>query len=109
MGINRNLFINRAPKRRESQQLFFEGRLVCRIFEEFQYPAIQTKIVEHLGGFFHQIKVCQPIGRRPERILHKLCAEEAGGWSYFCMKRIKPLKSFQIFKIKITKSKSYSG
>jgi hypothetical protein len=25
---------------------------VSRIFEEFQLPAIQTKIVQHLGGFF---------------------------------------------------------
>jgi hypothetical protein len=26
--------------------------------------AIQTKIVQSVGGFFHQIKVCQPIGRK---------------------------------------------
>jgi hypothetical protein len=37
---------------------------MSRIFEEFQYPAIQTKIEQHLGGFFHQIKVRQPIGRK---------------------------------------------
>jgi hypothetical protein len=37
---------------RESQQVFF-GR-----------PAIQTKIVQHFGGFFHQIKVRQSIGRK---------------------------------------------
>jgi hypothetical protein len=49
---------------RESQQLFFELRLVNRIFEEFQYLAIQTKIVQYFGSFFHQIKVCQPIGRK---------------------------------------------
>jgi hypothetical protein len=37
-----------------------------RIFEEFhfQHPAIQTKIVQHFGGFFHQIKVRQPTGRK---------------------------------------------
>jgi hypothetical protein len=35
-----------------------------RIFDEFQRPAIQTKIVQHFGGFSHQIKVRQPIGRK---------------------------------------------
>jgi hypothetical protein len=34
--------------------------------EELQHSAIQTKIEQHFGGFFHQIKVCQPqpIGRK---------------------------------------------
>jgi hypothetical protein len=49
---------------RESQQLFFGLRLVGRIFEEFQYTAIQTKIGQQFGGFFHQIKVSQPRGRK---------------------------------------------
>jgi hypothetical protein len=31
--------------------------------KEFQHPAIQTNIEQHFGGFFHQIKVLQPIGR----------------------------------------------
>jgi hypothetical protein len=48
----------------ESQQLFFGLRLVSTIFEEFQHPAIQTKIVQHFGGIFHQIKMRQPIGRK---------------------------------------------
>jgi hypothetical protein len=48
----------------ESQQLLFGGLLVSRIFEEFQHPAIQTKIVQNFGGFFHPIKVRQPIGRK---------------------------------------------
>jgi hypothetical protein len=51
---------NRAPKMPEKQQLFFGLRLVSRIF---QHPAIQTKIEQPFGGLFHQIKVCQPIGR----------------------------------------------
>jgi hypothetical protein len=37
---------------------------MSRIFEEFQHPAMQTKMVQHFGGFFVQIKVCQPIGRK---------------------------------------------
>ncbi len=36
----------------------------CWIFEEFQQPAIQTKIVQQFGWFFHQIKLCQRIGRK---------------------------------------------
>ncbi len=39
-----------------------------RIFEEFKLPAIQTKIVQHFGGFFHQTKLCLRIG---EMIIYK--------------------------------------
>jgi hypothetical protein len=42
----------------------FGGLLVSKLFEEFQQPAIHIKIVQHIGGFFHQIKVCQRIGRK---------------------------------------------
>jgi hypothetical protein len=52
---------NRAPKMLESQQLFFGLRLVSRIV---QHPAIQTKIVQPFGVFFHKIKVRQRIGRK---------------------------------------------
>jgi hypothetical protein len=49
----------------ESQNCSLHGlRLVSRIIEEFQHPAIQTKIVQHLDGFFYQLKVCQPIGKK---------------------------------------------
>jgi hypothetical protein len=48
----------------ESQQLFFGLRIVSRIFEEFQHLTIKTKIVQPLGGFFKQINICQPIGRK---------------------------------------------
>jgi hypothetical protein len=48
----------------ESQQLFLGLRLVSRIFEENQQSAIQTKIEQHFDGFFQQIKVQQPIGRK---------------------------------------------
>jgi hypothetical protein len=46
---------------RETHQLFFGLRLVCK---EFHHAAIQTKIEQHFGGFFHQLKVCQPVGRQ---------------------------------------------
>jgi hypothetical protein len=41
--------------------LFFGLWLVSK---EFQHPTIQAKIEQHFGGFFHQIKVRQPIGRQ---------------------------------------------
>jgi hypothetical protein len=49
----------RAPKMRKRHQLFFGLQLVSK---EFQHPAIQTKIEQHYGGFFHQIKV--PVERQ---------------------------------------------
>jgi hypothetical protein len=52
---------NRAPKMQERHQFFFELRLGNK---EFQHSAIQTKIEQHFGGFFHQIKVLQPIERQ---------------------------------------------
>jgi hypothetical protein len=52
---------NRAPKMQERYQLFFGLQLVRK---EFQHPAIQTKIEQPFGGFFHQIKGRQPIGRQ---------------------------------------------
>jgi hypothetical protein len=53
--------------------LFFGLQLVSKIFEEFQHPTIQTKIVQHFGGFFHRLKVRQPIGRK---ILYKPSAKK---------------------------------
>jgi hypothetical protein len=41
---------NRAPKMRDRNQLFFGLPLVIT---EFQHPALQTKIEQHFGGFFH--------------------------------------------------------
>ncbi len=54
---------NRAPKMPERHLLFLRLRLMSK---EYQHPAIQTKIEQHFGGFFHHIKVLlrQPIGRQ---------------------------------------------
>jgi hypothetical protein len=52
---------NHAPEMRESHQLFFGLQLVSK---EFEHLASQTKIEQHFGRFFHQIKVRQPIGRQ---------------------------------------------
>jgi hypothetical protein len=52
---------NRPLKMLERYQFFFGLWLTSK---EFQHPAIQTKIEQHFGGFFHQIQVRQPIGRQ---------------------------------------------
>jgi len=44
---------------RERYRLFFGLRLL-----EFHHSAIQTKIELHFGGFFHEMKVRQRIGRQ---------------------------------------------
>jgi hypothetical protein len=69
-------------KMRERYQLFFGLWLVSK---ESQHSAIQTKIELHFGGFFHQMKVSQPIGRqdsmqtviRTSRRLESFLHEEA--------------------------------
>ncbi len=87
---------------RERHQLFFGLRLAGKTFHHF---ATQTKIELHFGGFFHQMKVRQPIGRQ-----HSMqTVKRAGGWVQFCMKRLRTLKLFQIFSTEIKKSKTYSG
>ncbi len=62
------------------QQLFLALWLVSRLFEENQQSAIQTKIEQHFGGFFQQIKVRQPIGRR---ILNNPWSQQVGGLDAF--------------------------
>jgi hypothetical protein len=46
---------------REIHQLSFGLRLES---EELHHSVILTKIEQHFDGFFHQIKVGQPIGRQ---------------------------------------------
>jgi len=77
MGTNHNLLRQTGLQKCGSQLLFSGGWLVSRIFEEFRHPAIQTKIVQHFGGFFRQIKVRQPIGRKNSIRVPK--KQEAGG------------------------------
>jgi hypothetical protein len=72
----------------ERHQLFFGLRLISK---EFHHPAIQTKIEEHFGGFIHQIKVRQPIGRqdpmqtviRTSRMLDSFLHEAAQNFKVF--------------------------
>jgi hypothetical protein len=74
---------------------------MSRIFEEFQHPAIQTKIEHHLGGLFHQIKVRQPIGRKDS--IQPVCRRMRCIFVFCC------LDSFQKFKIKIKNKNNYGG
>jgi hypothetical protein len=46
---------------RERHQLFSGLRLANK---KFHHSATQTKIELHFSGFFHQMKVRQPIGRQ---------------------------------------------
>jgi hypothetical protein len=71
------------------QQLLF-GIQLAR--EEFQHPTIHTKIVQSVGGFFHQIKVCQTIGRKDSI---QTMIGTSGAWIHFCRKRLRTLKSFK--------------
>ncbi len=75
---------------REIQQLFLTLRLVS---EEKQQSAIQTKIEQHFGGFFPQIKGRQPIGRKDSKQNRDPNKQEVGF----------------IFKIKIIKSKTFKA
>jgi hypothetical protein len=85
---------------RERHQLFFGLRLACK---KFHHSATWTKIELHFGGFF------QCASQLEDRILCKPWTEQAGGWIPFCMKRLRTLNSYQIFKIKNRKLKTYSG
>jgi hypothetical protein len=61
------------------------------VSKECQHPEIQTKIEQHFGRFFHQIKVRQPIGRhdsmptliRTSRRLDKSLHEAAQNFELF--------------------------
>jgi hypothetical protein len=46
---------------RVRHQLFFGLLLACK---KFHHSATQTKRELYFGGFFHQMKVRQPIGRQ---------------------------------------------
>jgi hypothetical protein len=74
---------------------------VSRIFADFQHPAIQTQEVQHFGGFFRQ-----PIGRKYS--IQTVC-RRSRRFEAFLYEEARILKFSQIFKIKIKKSKTYSG
>jgi hypothetical protein len=63
----RSFPLNRAPKMQERHQLFFEE---CWNSLLTSRNPIQTKIEQHFGGFFHQIKVCHTVKRVDEVVRH---------------------------------------
>ncbi len=77
-----------------------ENLKINRIFKEFQHHALQTNIVNHFGGFFHQTKVHQPIGCKDFIQTVIRISTEAGGCIHFCMKRLRTLMSFKYSKLK---------
>jgi hypothetical protein len=62
MCSNRHLF-DRTRLQKWGRHINFSLDLQLKS-KEFQHPTIQTKKERHFGGFFHQIKVCQPTGRQ---------------------------------------------
>ncbi len=87
------------PPMRESQQLFLGLRLVSRIFEENQQSIIQTKIEQHIGRFFQQMKVRQPIGRKDS--IQTVIPASRRIRCIFVWAQLRTFTSSQIFKIKI--------
>ncbi len=86
-------FAEKCSKMRKRYQLFFGMRLVSK---EFHHSAIKTKIEQKFGGFFHQIKVPQLIGRqdsmqtmiRTSRRLDSILHEAAQNFEVFLLKYI---------------------
>jgi hypothetical protein len=94
---------NRAPKTRERYQLLCVLRLLSK---EFHHSAIQTKTALHFGGFFHQMKVCQPIGRQDSK---QTMIRTSRRLDSFLHEAAQNLKSFKKLKSEIKKLKTYSG
>jgi hypothetical protein len=66
--------------------------------KELQHPAIQTKIEQHFGGFFYQIKVSQPIGRRDSM---QTVIRTSRRLDSFLQEAAQNFEVFQIFKSEI--------
>jgi hypothetical protein len=90
---------NHAPKIRERHQLLFG---LQRVSKEFQHPAIQTKIEENFGGFFHKIKVRQPIGRQDSM---QTVIQTSRRLDSFLQEVAKNFEVFQIFESEIKNQK----
>jgi hypothetical protein len=56
MGTNRNLFYQNGHQKCGRVNICSVEESLSRIFEEFQRPAILTKIVQHFGGIFSSNK-----------------------------------------------------
>jgi hypothetical protein len=85
----------------ERYQLLFGLRLVSK---EPHHFVIQTKIELHFGGFFHQIKVRQPIERQDSM---QTVIRTSRRLESFLHEAAQTLNSYQIFNIKNKKLKTY--
>jgi hypothetical protein len=102
MGANRDLFRQTLLQKcgRINNCSLDYGSCVSRIFEEFQHPAIQTKIVQALlADFVDQLKVCQPIGRKDSM---QTVDQASRRLDLFLHEAAQNFEAFQIF---ITESK----
>jgi hypothetical protein len=70
---------------------------VSRIFDKFPHPAIQTKIVQHLVVFSSNKSA--PANRQKDSI--QTVIQISRRLDSFCMKWLRTLKCFQIFKTEI--------
>jgi hypothetical protein len=108
MCTNRNLFLRTVlQKCGRGQQLLFGLRLISSIFEENQQSAIQTKIQHHFGGFFQQIKERVTIGRKDPKQTPIPTSRRLDSFLYEAAQNFELFS--KIFKIRIKKSKTYSG
>ncbi len=88
---------------RGRQQLFFGLQLVN---EEFQHLAIQNKILQSFGWLSNKIA---PANRKKGFYSIQTVILTSKSLIHVCIKRLRTLKSFQIFSPEIEKSKNYSG
>jgi hypothetical protein len=82
-------------------QLFFGLWLLSK---EFQHPPHSNQNRAALWWIYSSHKSA-PANRKTGFFANRdPGSEQAGGWIHFCMKRLRTLKSFQIFKSEIKKS-----
>jgi hypothetical protein len=90
-----------SKKAGESTNLFFGLRLVSTIFEEVQTSRNPSK-PKYCGGFFQQIKVRQPVGRKDSIQTVIRTSRRLELFLYEAAENL-------IFQTEIKKSKTYSG
>jgi hypothetical protein len=72
--------------------MFFGLRLACK---KFHHSATQTTIELHFGGFFHQMKVRQPIGRQDSMQTVNRTSRRLDSFLHEAAQNFKLLSNFQ--------------
>ena len=83
---------------RERQQLFFGLRFAGK---RFHHSVTRTKIELHFGGFFHQMKVRQPIGRQHSMQTVNRTSRRLGSILYEAAQNFEVVLKIQDQKLKI--------